>query len=139
MNCLDLANDPLARRYLKTAMVTVEFAKVSGELETLEGIVHFKIGDALLTGENGERWPVTRRAFDQMYEHASDQAKNIYRKKTDIFVFAKQMPIAFSVLINEGEAQLQGKPGDWLVQHSIGNYGVVAEKIFLKTYSLVDE
>jgi hypothetical protein len=134
MSCLDLTKDPLARRYLKTAMVEVEFTEASGVLETLEGFVHYKIGDALLTGENGERWPVTRIVFDQMYERIPDQSKNCYKKMTGTFVFAKQMPIDFSVLILEGEAKLKGNQGDWLVQHLIGNYGVVADHIFLETY-----
>ena len=29
---------------------------------------------------------------------------------------------------------LRGKPGDWLLRHQDGNYGVVADAIFRETY-----
>src|SRR5664279_1064449 len=65
---LDLSEDRAARRARKRAVVVqVVFAEAAGTLSTQEGPVNYSTGDALLTGTEGERWPVTRHIFDQTY------------------------------------------------------------------------
>ncbi|MCX7153785.1 MAG: hypothetical protein NT115_15095, partial [Proteobacteria bacterium] len=65
---IDLSTDPLAARYVKTEVVTVEFAGTAGELISLEGPNRYDTGDALITGSTGTRWSVARERFDAKYE-----------------------------------------------------------------------
>lgn len=134
----DLSRDPAARRYQRLATeVDAEFAARPGELQTLEGPVSFGAGDALLTGEAGDRWPTSREQFEQTYQQirpAADGRAARYRRRPSL-AWARQMNAAFSVRIRDGRDVLRGNPGDWLVQHEPGRYAVVAASIFADTYS----
>lgn len=131
---LDLSTDPAASRYEKTATVQVQFAEQDGEMDTIEGRVPYVTGDAILTGVMDEQWPVKRRVFDALYEPAPNNVPGVYRKKQGSSVHAKQMDNAFRVNIRDGKATLEGKPGDWLIQYTVGDVGVVANDIFCKSY-----
>ena len=52
----------------KKIEVEVEFAKEDGEIQTLEGVVSYKKGDAIITGIKGEKYPCRRDIFDESYE-----------------------------------------------------------------------
>jgi hypothetical protein len=130
---LPLADNPSARRFLKTATVAVEFAQSPGVLETLEGPVPYETGDALLTGIKGERWPVVRARFEDMYEPAPDQPGR-WKKRGNRPVLALRVDHAFEVATHDGAATLSGKPGDWLVDYSPGDQAIVANDIFLHSY-----
>ena len=51
----------------KSVIVEFEFAKEDGETKTLEGVLHYKKGDAIITGVKGEKYPCRRDIFDQTY------------------------------------------------------------------------
>lgn len=42
------------------------------DIETLEGIMHASIGDFIVTGLRGERWPVKPDIFHDSYEPVHD-------------------------------------------------------------------
>jgi len=64
----DLTADPRALHVCKRPVpVPVAFALADGVCETLEGPVHYQKGDALLTGVQGERYPVRRDLFMAAY------------------------------------------------------------------------
>lgn len=52
--------------------VDVEFATEPGQIETLEGIMDYDEGDALVTGVEGERYPVKLDIFEQTFEKVKD-------------------------------------------------------------------
>ena len=60
-----------------------------------------------------------------------------YRKKL-IVVLAKRLSCSLSVPVADGDASLAGIKGDWLVQYSPGEFGIVSADIFNKTYELLD-
>ena len=64
---IDLATDPLAARYIKTEIVSVEFARSDGELISTEGPNRYRAGDALITGSTATRWSVSRDRFAAKY------------------------------------------------------------------------
>ena len=64
---IDLAADPLAARFIKTEVVQVLFAPEPGELISLEGPNKYQVGDAIITGVKGERWPVQKSKFLENY------------------------------------------------------------------------
>ena len=52
----------------KRIEVEFEFATEDGEIKTLEGVVSYKKGDAIITGIKGEKYPCRRDIFDETYE-----------------------------------------------------------------------
>jgi len=67
-NNFDLAVHPQAVRVCKRLIpVAVKFASDFGTCETREGDVSFCAGDAILTGVEGEQWPIERPKFDASY------------------------------------------------------------------------
>ena len=51
----------------KPILIDYEFAVEDGEIETLEGIMSYKKGDAIITGIKGEKYACRRDIFDQTY------------------------------------------------------------------------
>jgi PGDYG protein len=141
MHGLDLSEDRAARRARKREVaVRVEFAGEGGVLSTREGPVRYATGDALLTGAEGERWPVARDTFDLNYEPVAPGRygkPGQYRKRPRV-VWAKLMTDAFDLTLGRDRGSLRGRPGDWLVQYAPLDFGVVSGRVFTQTYELLD-
>jgi PGDYG protein len=141
MTTVDLREDRAARRARKLAIaMLVEFAAIAGTLVTREGPVQYAQGDALLTGTEGERWPVPRQRFDATYEPVAPLRPGkpgTYRKRPQV-VWAKSMHQTFAVELDGGRGTLQGSAGDWLLQYAPGDLSVVSASVFAKTYELLD-
>ncbi|MBV8125154.1 MAG: hypothetical protein JOY60_04325 [Burkholderiaceae bacterium] len=123
----------------KEFLVTVSFVPTAGSVQTLEGLVQMAAGDALVTGQVGERWCVPQAAFDRRYRPAHGQASGQdgrYLSRA-VEVSALQMPTPFTVLLSDGLSRLHGQGGDWLVDYRDDQLGVVANEIFLQTYELL--
>jgi PGDYG protein len=141
MSRVDLSEDRAAHRARKLAIaMAVEFAQADGTLATREGPVQFVAGDALLTGTEGERWPVPRSRFEETYEPIAPLRPGkpgTYRKRPQV-VWAKPMREAFTVELGGGRGTLHGSAGDWLLQYAPGDMSVVSGSVFAKTYELLD-
>jgi PGDYG protein len=141
MSGLDLRDDRDARRARKRSLpVRVEFAAESGTLQTREGPVSYARGDALLTGSEGERWPVPRASFDASYEPVAPSRHGTpgsYRKRP-LILWAKPMAEPFVVTLDNDRGTLRGKPGDWLVQYGSDDLSVVSGSLFGDIYELLD-
>jgi hypothetical protein len=133
----DISNSRVVQK--KAIPVEVTFASSTGICKTKEGEVSYKIGDGILTGVEGEHWPIERPKFDASYE-AIPPTKNgedgQYCKKP-IQVFALQMNEPFYVNVSWADDQIEGKSGDWLVQYAPDDFGVVSQSIFEKTYQII--
>ena len=156
----DLFADPSAVWACKRPIVVrVEFADADGAMETLEGRVSYRAGDALLAGTRGDRWPVAAARFFEDYEPSADESvggpephdaddaaraaptprAGVHRyTKKPRFVRARRMPEQFVVRVGVAGERLRGGPGDWLVQYREGEYGVVSAGPFAETYSIVE-
>ncbi len=136
---LDLRNDPQARAYLKHEVVTVRFAQTAGAIHSREGLNHYAVGDALITGSTGDHWSVSRDRFDAKYQampgiaHGLDGA---YHNRP-MPVLAIQQMQAFSVERSAGGDVIQGQAGDWLMQYAPGDHGIVEHAKFQRVYRLV--
>ena len=133
---IDLATDPAAARYIKSEVVTVNFALAAGELSSLEGPNRYEMGDAIITGSTGSRWSVSRERFDAKYEpvsplKAGDDGRYAARP---VPVLAKQFHEPFTALRSAGGDRLHGKPGDWLLQYAPGDWGVCEQARFAAIY-----
>ena len=119
--------------------VQVRFAREACTVQTNEGLVHAKRGDAILTGINGEHWRVSQARFPDKYRPASatkagDDGAYISLPNR---VFAVQMSTAFEVLLADGESKLGGRVDDWLVDYGDGSLGIVSKRVFSTTYEIV--
>jgi hypothetical protein len=133
----DLAADPSALRVRKNpAPVQAEFAVADGAYETLEGPVQFRAGDAILTGIQGERWPVRRDLFMAGYQPVSPTraGENGSYRKLPTQTYALRMDRPRDIPVSWQQDLLHGHPGDWLLQYADGSYGVIKDSIFRDSY-----
>ena len=139
---IDLEQHPDAIRVIKRPEpVEVEFARQDGVLETLEGFVRYKAGDALVTGPSGERWPIQAERFAKSYlpvEDSTADATHRFVKRAQV-VLALRMSAPFGIRTPGASDPLTGKSGDWLVQYGPGEHGVVDAEIFARTYEAAGE
>ena len=132
----DLSLDPEAFETAKSPIpLEIRFAEEDETIQTKEGSVDAKAGDAIMTGTEGEQWPIPREKFEQTY----DVLESGLAAKKDIPVFAKEMLESFQVKVSWADDLLEGESGDYLVQYGEGDYGVVGRKIFEKTYKPKEE
>ena len=68
----------------KRIEVEFEFATEDGEIKTLEGVVSYKKGDAIITGIKGEKYPCRRDIFDETYEVIKKHVKLFLIKGADM-------------------------------------------------------
>jgi PGDYG protein len=119
--------------------VQVRFAKDACTVQTNEGLVSAKPGDAILTGINGEHWRVSQARFPDKYQPApaTKPGEDGAYISLPNRVFAVLMTTGFEVLLADGESKLAGRAGDWLVDYGDGSLGVVSNKVFDVTYEIV--
>lgn len=128
------------RAYARPVTVEVCFAEAAGTLQTLEGPVEYALGDALVTGFNGERWPITRARFEANYHPkpgTAPEGKGRYIKKPKE-VWAWRADCHLDIHLPQGTGTLHANPGDIVVQYAPGDCAVVQADIFAKTYSAAD-
>ena len=123
----------------KPVVVRVCFASGAGILQTLEGPVPYESGDALVKGNAGDQWPVSRGRFFQTYVPQSPLEAGCDGEyiKRPARVWVVQIHEAFCVESKEKNAMLYGAPGDWLVRYEQGDCGIVREAIFPSLYELL--
>jgi hypothetical protein len=132
----DLRTHANAHAYVKEEVVQVRFAKQAGAVQSREGLNHYAIGDALITGSTGDHWSVSRARFDAKYEslpgiaHGADGA---YTNKP-VPILAVQQTGDFTVEREAGGDIIHGKAGDWLMQYAPGDHGIVENAKFQKVY-----
>ena len=51
----------------KPIVIDFEFAEEDGEIDTLEGKMSYKKGDAIMTGVKGEKYAIRKDIFDETY------------------------------------------------------------------------
>ena len=134
-----LQNHPDRVRAIKREnQVQVRFSKTESLIDTLEGPVHAAAGDAIITGAQGEQWPVSAQRFAEKYQAADplQQGADGTYTTVPIDVFALSMETEFVVVLNDGHSRIYGTAGDWLVDYRDGTLGIVAPAIFGATYEV---
>jgi hypothetical protein len=119
--------------------VQVRFAKEACAVQTNEGLVQVKPGDAVLTGLNGEHWRVSKARFPDKYRPAPSTTPGEDGAYVSLpnRIFAVPMTATFEVLLADGESKLTGRAGDWLVDYGDGSLGIVSQRVFATTYEVV--
>jgi len=127
--------------FKKPITVQVSFAINSGTLQTLEGLVAYAHGDALVTGLAGERWPIDRKRFERTYSAADPDGamgRDGRFTKVPALVQAHRADHDQSICVSSGRGILAAKAGDWIVTASDGESWVVADGIFQDSYAPVE-
>ena len=139
LNDVDLRTDPAAARYSKTEIVEVRFAPDDGALLSLEGPNRYRAGDALVRGQTGSSWSVSRDRFAHKYQAmpptVMGQDGRYQARPTP--VLARRIAHAFSVARCAGGDRLRGQAGDWLLQYAPGDFGLAAHARFTQVYRKV--
>ncbi len=133
---IDLSDDSEAGAFVKDEVVTVEFAATAGVLLSAVGRNHYHAADALVTGETGDSWCVSRDRFDNKYipiVPTKMGESGRYRNRPTP-VWAKKINSDFTIARSAGGDVLTGRAGDWLLQYAPGDYGVVAQTRFTAVY-----
>jgi hypothetical protein len=119
--------------------VGVQFTSTASTVQTLEGVVHARPGDAIITGSAGERWRVSRGHFAEKYRPVPPTVEGQSGRYVNLpnSIMAVPMSGAFEVLLADGISRLRGQPGDWLVDYGDGSLGIVSPAIFAATYEIV--
>lgn len=114
----------------------VTFPKVPLDIQSLEGVIACAAGDAVVTGSQGESWPVPRDAFFQKYIPMSGvvNGEDGQYKKRLAFVEARQLDDEESIALSDGRGVLIGHIGDWCLTYGVGNQAFIRNDIFAKTY-----
>ena len=119
--------------------VDVRFADQTGVIETHEGVVQVRSGDAIVTGTRGDRWRVSRTRFPDKYvprPPTGPGEAGPYRSRP-YHVLARPMNEPFEVWLADGVSKLVGRAGDWLVDYGDGSLGIVAAAVFADTYEIL--
>ena len=113
--------------------IQYQIAQTSGTTETLEGPVRHEAGHSIVTGPKGEKYPIAPEKFEQLYD--LDEKGTATPKK----ILKRVRPSDHAGVLKTSWGDLSYKPGDLVVRHGTGDYGVVAPDIFATTYQLHDE
>jgi hypothetical protein len=108
--------------------IQYEIAKDAGTIETLEGPVKYEAGHSIVTGPKGERYPIAPDRFEALYD--VDEKGTATPKK----ILKQVRPADHSGVLKTSWGELSYNPGDMIVRHGEGDYGVVAPDIFATTY-----
>jgi hypothetical protein len=118
----------------------VVFTTVAGSHATPEGNVRHEAGDAIVSGERGESWPVARATFDDLYEPLPGTVPGQggrYRKKPRPLL-AMLLPERSRVDLSGGRGVLVGRAGDWIVDYGKGDLAVVRAEAFRRLYRVME-
>jgi hypothetical protein len=113
----------------------VRFATQPETIQTREGPVQARAGDAVLRAATGEQWPIAPLAFAQRYRPAGPPG--VYDSVPQPSL-AMCMTEPFAVVLADGVSRLSGQPGDWLLDYGDGHFGIVGAAIFTMTYYMLD-
>lgn len=112
------------------------FAKQAGRIDTLEGSVGYEACDAIVTGIEGESWPIAAASFPRRYLPApgTEAGSDGWYVKRGTIVLARRLQEPIQVPLPAGRGELQGKSGDWLVRYEDGSEAVITAGIFEASY-----
>lgn len=116
----------------------VIFSDNEQTIETLEGPVLCLPGDAVVTGINGERWPVKPDNFRLKYRPLAPTiaGESGRYQSLPIRVLAIRLKTELKLPLSGDIGVLHGQAGDWLVQYEDRSQSIIADDVFTKTYVL---
>lgn len=122
------------------AQRNVSFAEGPGICETLEGPVRYDKGDAIITGNDGEQWPISYVEFEARYKPSAGGklGENGPYEKISRRALAVQLTGSKSVILSRSRGVLRGKKGDWIVDYGGQDLSVIQERLFETYYKVIE-
>ena len=136
---LDAERDPCVCDVRKRALrVSVHFASAVTTLATPEGTIAIAPGDSIIDDGHGRQWGVARAHFDAKYAPIAPVLPGDAGAYTSLPTEARAMEMStpFRVRLADGVSELEGRPGDWLLDYGDGSLGVVSAAVFADSYDL---
>ena len=126
-----------ARKRINT--IEARFATIDGTIETPEGVVHVRAGDAIMSGTGGDQWRVSLETFAHRYKPIppTRMGQPGRYESLPVEVLAIPMDRPFEVVLRDGISQLHGERGDWLLDYGDGSLGIVRAQVFGSLYETV--
>ena len=118
----------------------VSFAEEPGICETLEGPVRYDKGDAIITGNDGEQWPVSYVEFEARYKPSvvGNLGQDGLYEKVSRRALAVQLTDSKSVILSGSRGVLRGNKGDWIVDYGNQDLSVIQERLFETYYKVIE-
>lgn len=107
-----------------------EIASDSGTINTLEGPVRYMMGDIIMTGPVGEKYPISPEAFALL----KDDCGSGVCSPRKIIKTAKLADHSGIIETSLGDKLAYNADEDFIVLHGPNEYGVVKKEVFLKSY-----
>jgi len=119
--------------------IRATFTSIPCTVQTPEGLVYARPGDAILTGTAGEHWRVSRERFAEKYRPVPPTLTGEAGRYMSLPNRIQALPMteSFEVLLADGVSRLRGHAGDWLVDYGDGSLGIVSRSIFSTTYEIL--
>jgi hypothetical protein len=116
----------------------IVFATRPGTIDTAEGPVRHRKGDAIITGAEGERWPASRSYVDARYipvDGGQMGTDGVYEKIPHV-VRALRLMQPGRVDLLGAMGILSGEAGDWIVDYGEGDVALVGRSKFPALYEV---
>lgn len=117
----------------KPAWQPCEISTKSQNIKTLEGEQVAQVGDMIVTGVKGERWPIPAKE-KEAYDFKKENGKVFLSKKLAL-VAAIKTSEKVEVKLSWSPEPLIGKVGDIVVRYGKDDFGVVDKEIYNQTYA----
>lgn len=128
------------RKAMKVQQIKAVLVNGPLEIETKEGKEMLKEGEQDWLVEaienDNERYFIYVDRFYELYEETKE--KGFYRRKWGKYVNVYQMKETFMVRVEWLDAFLYGKGGDYLVEYGKGDYNIVDQDTFHRSYIIVE-
>jgi hypothetical protein len=114
--------------YKKDLPVIYATAETPGTIKTLENpAVKYQAGYKIITGPNGEQYPIPPEKFASLYDDNRDGTAT-----------PKKIVKTAKLADHSGSVKTLNytRGNDYIVRHGPGDYGVVKKDIFPKTYQV---
>lgn len=117
----------------------VVFASRAEIIETHEGPVRVRMGDAIISESLNRKWPVNSEYFRKNYlaSDGTTPGENGFYQKKPTEVLALKLADNGRVDLLKGAGVLNGKPGDWVVDYGNGDLAIVTEAAFDQLYEVL--
>lgn len=134
MNALATLHESVSAKYIKKP-VEIEAIQITEPevVHTLQGDITANPSDWIITGVEGEKYPVKDSSFKELY----DPCENGKFRKKPVQVTAWKTER--ELLIPHGVESLKASIGDYIVKQPDGSFAPVKSSIFDKTYDLCED
>lgn len=126
-------DDPVTARQ-KPLIYSAQRLTESQLVQTREGPEQAVAGDWLVTGVEGEVWPVSNATFQKRFKPIASSSGSYEKVPATV----KAYRINEAIVLETAWGTQIGSAGDWLIESSKSDRYICASSVFSKTYDILD-